>query len=64
MMENGETRDDLTLPGGTDEYDKLAKQLKEDFAEGKEIIVTVLKVGISSMHGEPPSATLLMCLPC
>jgi hypothetical protein len=44
MSENGETRDDLMLPGGTDEYDKLAKQLKEDFSEGKEIVVTVLKV--------------------
>ena len=44
MMENGDTRDDLTLPGGTDEYDRLAKQIKEDFEEGKELIVTVLKV--------------------
>jgi len=43
MMENGDTRDDLTLPGGTDEYDRLAKQIKEDFEEGKELIVTVLK---------------------
>ncbi|GAX85102.1 hypothetical protein CEUSTIGMA_g12522.t1 [Chlamydomonas eustigma] len=43
MTESGDTRDDLMLPGGTDEYEKLAKQLKEDFAEGKEIVVTVLK---------------------
>ena len=50
MMENGDTRDDLTLPHGTDEYDRLAKQLKEDFADGKEIIVTVLKVRESLRH--------------
>jgi len=43
MEENGGTREDLKLPTGTDEADKLAVQLKADFAEGKEIIVTVLK---------------------
>lgn len=43
MEENGSTRDDLKLPTGTDEADKLAVQLKAEFAEGKEIVVTVLK---------------------
>lgn len=43
MLENGDTRDDLTLPTGTDEADKLAQTLKADFAEGKEILVTVTK---------------------
>lgn len=44
MEENGSTRDDLKLPTGTDEADKLAVTLKDEFAEGKEIVVTVLKV--------------------
>lgn len=43
MSDNGDTRDDLTLPSGTDEAARLAKQLKEEFAAGSEIIVTVLK---------------------
>lgn len=43
MEENGSTRDDLKLPTGTDEADKLAVTLKDEFAEGKEIVVTVLK---------------------
>lgn len=44
MSDNGDTRDDLTLPSGTDEAARLAKQLKDEFAAGSEIIVTVLKV--------------------
>jgi translation initiation factor 5A len=44
MDEGGSTREDLKLPTGTDELDKLAGQIKADFAEGKEVIVTVLKV--------------------
>ncbi len=44
MDEGGSTRDDLRLPTGTDELEKLAVQLKADFSEGKEIIVSVLKV--------------------
>ena len=58
MMENGDTRDDLALPHGTDEYDRLAKQLKEDFGEGKEIIVTVLKVGSDDLESK------LLCMGC
>jgi hypothetical protein len=46
MEENGSTRDDLKLPTGTEEADKLAIQLKEEFSQGKEIIVTVLKVSV------------------
>ena len=71
MLENGEVRDDLTLPSGTDEYDKLAKQIKEDFAEGKEMIVTVLKVSnlsthlnglcsLLTLHISPPSSSQAM----
>eukprot|EP01026_Neomeris_dumetosa_P010028 TRINITY_DN13639_c0_g1_i1.p3 TRINITY_DN13639_c0_g1~~TRINITY_DN13639_c0_g1_i1.p3 ORF type:complete len:164 (-),score=25.87 TRINITY_DN13639_c0_g1_i1:452-943(-) len=42
MTESGDTRDDLTLPSQTDEDVKLADQLKNDFEEGKELVVTVL----------------------
>ena len=44
MDENGNNRDDLTLPKGTSDADSLAKQLREDFDGGKELVVTVLKV--------------------
>lgn len=43
MMENGDTREDLTLPKGTDEADKLAESIKEQFAAGQELVVSVLK---------------------
>lgn len=44
MTESGETKDDLTLPSGTDELEKLAIQIKDDFDAGKELIVAVLSV--------------------
>ena len=44
MDESGNTKDDLSLPKGTDDADKLAAQIREDFAAGKELVVTVLKV--------------------
>lgn len=43
MDEAGNTRDDLKLPTGTDEADRLAESLQAQFAEGKELAVTVLK---------------------
>jgi translation initiation factor 5A len=43
MAENGDTREDLTLPKGTDDSEKLAAQLREQFAGGNELIVSVLK---------------------
>lgn len=46
MDENGDTKDDLTLPKGTDEADKLAQQIKADFEAGKELIVSVLSVRV------------------
>ncbi|CAG9466598.1 unnamed protein product [Pedinophyceae sp. YPF-701] len=42
LMENGETKDDLNLPGGTDTLDKLAREIKEAFDDGKDIAVTVV----------------------
>jgi hypothetical protein len=51
MDEGGSMREDLKLPYGTDEAEKLAAQLKADFADGKEITVTVLKVGAFASGG-------------
>ena len=43
MDESGNTKDDLKLPTGTDDAEKLAEQLQAEFESGKEIAVTVLK---------------------
>ncbi|GBF88344.1 eukaryotic translation initiation factor 5A [Raphidocelis subcapitata] len=43
MMENGDTREDLQLPKGTEEADKLAETIREQFGAGQELIVSVLK---------------------
>ena len=43
MDESGNTKDDLKLPTGTDDADKLAVLLQEEFDSGKELTVTVLK---------------------
>lgn len=48
MDEGGNVRDDMKLPSGTDEAERLAGQLKDDFAEGKELIVSVLCVSDTS----------------
>lgn len=44
MTEAGDTKDDLQLPSGTDESEKLAISIKEDFDAGKELVVAVLSV--------------------
>lgn len=44
MDDGGNTKDDLQLPKGTEELEKLAVQIKSDFDDGKELIVVVLKV--------------------
>ena len=49
MDEAGNTKDDLTLPKGTDDSEKLASQIQADFDAGKELVVTVLKVAASSL---------------
>lgn len=43
MAENGDTREDLTLPKGTEEADKLAESIREQHAAGVELSVSVLK---------------------
>ena len=50
MDEGGNTKDDLGLPKGTDDAEKLADQIKKDFDDGKELVVTVLKVGNPLCH--------------
>lgn len=42
MEESGDTKDDLSLPGGTDDLDKLAEDLKTAFDDGKDLCITVL----------------------
>lgn len=42
MAENGDTREDLKLPSGHDDADKLAEQIRVAFDEGKEVAVTIL----------------------
>ena len=43
MMENGDTREDLKLPTGTEDADKLAEMIKEAMAASQEVLLTVLK---------------------
>ena len=50
MDDNGNQREDLRMPSGTDDAEKLAKNLQADFDAGKDLIVTVLKVWIFSMR--------------
>ena len=58
MDEAGNTKDDLSLPKGTDDAEKLAQQIQEDFDGGKELVVTVLKVSSSSRELAPMSVIL------
>ena len=44
MDDAGNTKDDLKLPTGTDDADKLARDIKAEFSDGKEMIVTVVSV--------------------
>lgn len=43
MMDNGDTRDDVRLPSQTDEDNKLAEQIRKDFEDGKDLVLSVLK---------------------
>jgi translation initiation factor 5A len=44
MDADGNTKDDLKLPSGTDEAEKLAVTIQAEFDAGKELTVVVLKV--------------------
>lgn len=43
MTDSGDTREDLKLPGGHDDAEKLADQIREGFDAGKELSVTILQ---------------------
>lgn len=43
MDESGKTRDDLMLPKGTEDAERIATQIQEEFAKGLELNVTVIK---------------------
>eukprot|EP00210_Caulerpa_lentillifera_P004254 g4058.t1 len=43
MDDAGNTREDLSLPKGTEELEKIADQIKEFHSDGKETLVQVLK---------------------
>lgn len=62
MDEGGNTKDDLGLPKGTDDADKLADQIKKDFDDGKELVVTVLKVTSPAAVTFTLSYYLLLCV--
>ena len=53
MDDSGNTKDDLKLPTGTDDADKLAKDIKAEFDDGKELIVTVVSVRPVIPAGNP-----------
>ena len=48
MDDDGETKEDLKLPSGTDDLNKLQEELKKAFDDGKDMIIVVL----SSMNEE------------
>lgn len=43
MDDNGNTREDLQLPKGTEDLEKVADAIKDNHANGEEIIVVVTK---------------------
>lgn len=43
MDDAGNTREDLSLPKGTDELEKVSEQINDAFGDGKELTVQVLK---------------------
>lgn len=43
LLENGDTKDDLNLPGETDEDNKMVTDMQAAFDDGKNILITVLK---------------------
>lgn len=43
MADNGDMREDLQLPTQTEDDQKLAETIRNDFEEGKELVISVLK---------------------
>ena len=52
LTAEGDAKDDLNLPSGTDDLDKLSQQVKDMFAEGKGIrVVTMTAIGQEQLCG-------------
>ena len=52
LTAEGDSKDDLNLPTGTDDLDKLSQQVKDMFAEGKGIrVVTMTAIGQEQLCG-------------
>merc|ERR1712118_165463 len=52
LTAEGDAKDDLNLPSGTDDLDKLSQQVKDMFAEGKGIrVVTMTAIGQEQLGG-------------
>ena len=61
MTEGGDLKDDLQLPSGTDEAEKLAVVIRQDFDAGKELSVSVMKVGKEEEGGLLRADCRLLC---
>lgn len=44
MDDNGGTREDLQLPKGSEDSEKLADSIRDQHSNGDELVVTVTKV--------------------
>ena len=43
MDDKGDTREDLKLPSGHDDAEKLADEIRAAFDDGKELVITILQ---------------------
>merc|ERR1712039_143826 len=51
LTADGNPKDDLNLPTGTDDLDKVAKQILDDFAAGHEVtVITISAIGQKKFH--------------
>ena len=51
MDDKGDTREDLKLPSGHDDAEKLADEIRAGFDDGKELVITILQsMGIEQAH--------------
>merc|ERR1712098_347583 len=42
LTDGGETKDDLNLPKGSDDNEKLAKEIRDGFEAGKSLIISTI----------------------
>ena len=51
MADDGSTKDDLKLPAGSDESNRLAEEIQKEFEAEKDIVLTVLSaMGEEMVH--------------